>query len=600
MRRSTYRSSISLPASVRESKLYHKSKENSRSWAERIVQFNVETGLMIFYASKGGKSSSISLLYLKYHYYENYIGARLQKDRITLKGAEFSIIDESIAERKFSMLLNLMDGSSEIIAADNTEELNNWTGWITGYLGTPNPTQKNTDKSEEGTEKTLMTSLFNKLPDDNQSNQQQQKENFTIDGAFEEDTSDILSLGKTLFHNPLSSQQNEATVAPLQPAVDSNNTVTTDTQQSEATSVSPQEPIVSTEPVSITTTVTIDSLPSEATSAPPQEPVVDSEPVSTATTVTIESPPSEANSTPPQESVVDSEPIKDSPRESQSAEATSVSPQEPIADGQTEDTIESNSPGVPTSASTDNGDNASLSLQKKPRPSATNRRSSSIVSELVRQASLEIGFKDTQANSYVWNFSFITLDINTGILTITSDKSAEKVEDIRGRNSKTVSINGKNFVMAIYGNNEDESDAILIACQNKDSFRDWSIWIKTCTSMVREVQDSQISVRRKSIAVEKPSIAAKTALLSSTPTKSASFAVKRSSVTIVKIDSVEFKVTQIKTPFMELTRRLHLWYERQNEGGLNVDTISALRNSTDEGIASVALALGDHDKVSSL
>lgn len=51
---------------------------------------------------------------------------------------------------------------------------------------------------------------------------------------------------------------------------------------------------------------------------------------------------------------------------------------------------------------------------------------------------------------------------------------------------------------------------------------------------------------------------------------------------------------------MELTRRLHLWYERQNEGGLNVDTISALRNSTDEGIASVALALGDHDKVSSL
>jgi len=59
MRRSPYRSSVSLPASVRESKLYHKSKESSKSWAERIVQFNVETGLMIFYASKGGKSLEI-------------------------------------------------------------------------------------------------------------------------------------------------------------------------------------------------------------------------------------------------------------------------------------------------------------------------------------------------------------------------------------------------------------------------------------------------------------------------------------------------------------------------------------------------------------
>ena len=54
MRRSTYRSSVSLPASVRESKLYHKSKDSSKSWAERIVQLNIETGLMIFYASKGG------------------------------------------------------------------------------------------------------------------------------------------------------------------------------------------------------------------------------------------------------------------------------------------------------------------------------------------------------------------------------------------------------------------------------------------------------------------------------------------------------------------------------------------------------------------
>lgn len=62
MRRSTYRSSVSLPASVRESKLYHKSKDSSRSWAERIVQLNIETGLMIFYASKGGNTSCIDII----------------------------------------------------------------------------------------------------------------------------------------------------------------------------------------------------------------------------------------------------------------------------------------------------------------------------------------------------------------------------------------------------------------------------------------------------------------------------------------------------------------------------------------------------------
>ena len=54
MRRASYKSSISLPENVRESKLYHKSKDSSKSWAERTVQLNLTTGLMVFYASKGG------------------------------------------------------------------------------------------------------------------------------------------------------------------------------------------------------------------------------------------------------------------------------------------------------------------------------------------------------------------------------------------------------------------------------------------------------------------------------------------------------------------------------------------------------------------
>lgn len=55
MRRASYRSSITLPASIREAKLYHKGKDSSKAWSERIVQLNIETGLMILYASKGGK-----------------------------------------------------------------------------------------------------------------------------------------------------------------------------------------------------------------------------------------------------------------------------------------------------------------------------------------------------------------------------------------------------------------------------------------------------------------------------------------------------------------------------------------------------------------
>ena len=53
MRRSSLKSSV-LPDNVKESKLYHKSKDSSKSWAERTVQLNLTTGLMVFYASKGG------------------------------------------------------------------------------------------------------------------------------------------------------------------------------------------------------------------------------------------------------------------------------------------------------------------------------------------------------------------------------------------------------------------------------------------------------------------------------------------------------------------------------------------------------------------
>jgi len=175
-------------------------------------------------------------------------------------------------------------------------------------------------------------------------------------------------------------------------------------------------------------------------------------------------------------------------------------------------------------------------------------------------------------------------------MKILSEKSneVERVEDIKGRNTKTIANSGKNFVMGVYKMNEDESDAMLVACQNKDSFRDWSIWIKTCTSMknLNESQDSQIiTVRRKSVALEKAPISS-----SKTPSaasKSASISVKRSSVIIAKIDSIEFKISQIKTPLINLTRRLHLWCEMHNS------TFESLQQSSDEGIIAVSMALRD-------
>lgn len=473
------------------------------------------------------------------------------------------------------MLLHLTDGSSEIIAADNTDELNKWTEWITGYLGNSNTSQKDTEKS-------LASTLFSDVKEVSQSNKQETNEGFTFNNAFQDDASDSLNLDSNMLHNPLASESFIMASNPLQDS---------------PLKIQPPNENVGRHSIDITTE-SIQVMPPDAvdiTAESIQELAINDD-ISIATTDSVGltsnllqeiEPPNDdilttqsidLTSSPLQHSILEIQPPNDYPLSSQSNDSTLT---------------ENVTPRVTESASIDNGDadnsTTATASQKKLRQSATIRRSSSIVSEGVRQALLEISYKDSQTNSYDWNLCSISLDINTGIVKISSDKGVDREEDIKGRNAKSVSSAGKNFVMGIYGINEDEGNAILIACQNKDSFRDWSIWIKTCTSMARGGQDPQISVRRKSVATEKAPVASKTAL----PSKSSSIVVKRNSVIIAKIDSVEFKVTQIKTPLMGLTRRLHLWYEQKNYADSNELYLNSLQNSNDEAIASVALALKD-------
>ena len=488
------------------------------------------------------------------------------------------------------MLLHLTDGSSEIIAADNTDELNKWTEWITGYLG-----NSNYNTTQKDTEKSLASTLFSDVKEVSQSNKQETNEGFTFNNAFQDDASDSLNLGSNMLHNPLASESfimtsNPLQVSPLKIQPPNDNVgrhsidITTESIQvppdavditAESIQAPPDAVDITTESIqelTINDDISIAATDSVGLTSnllqeiePPNDDVL--------TTHSID-----LTSSPLQHSILEIQPPNDYPLSSQSNDSTLT---------------ENVTPRVTESASIDNGDadnsTTATASQKKLRQSATIRRSSSIVSEGVRQALLEISYKDSQTNSYDWNLCSISLDINTGIVKISSDKGVDREEDIKGRNAKSVSSAGKNFVMGIYGINEDEGNAILIACQNKDSFRDWSIWIKTCTSMARGGQDPQISVRRKSVATEKAPVASKTAL----PSKSSSIVVKRNSVIIAKIDSIEFKVTQIKTPLMGLTRRLHLWYEQKNYADSNELYLNSLQNSTDEAIASVALALND-------